>query len=197
MQIATIGALALYAFVMSITPGPNNMLLANAGLVFGFRSTIPQIVGIPTGVISQILLVTAGLSSLFAQFPSIQLALKVAGTCYLLWLALKLWKADALAQSPNATPISFSQAMLFQFINPKSWLIALTAVSAFLQPEKAVLPQLLIICLAFALIGTPCMAVWSAMGSALRRHLSSPTSLRRANRTLAALASATCLMFWL
>ncbi len=79
MQIATIGALALYAFVMSITPGPNNMLLANAGLVFGFRSTIPQIVGIPTGVISQILLVAAGLSSLFAQFPSIQLALKVLG----------------------------------------------------------------------------------------------------------------------
>ncbi|WP_254919146.1 LysE family translocator [Oceanicola sp. 22II-s10i] len=107
--------------------------------MFGFRSTIPQIVGIPTGVISQILLVAAGLSSLFAQFPSIQLALKVAGTFYLLWLALKLWKADALAQSPNATPISFSQALLFQFINPKSWLIALTAVSAFLQPEKAVL----------------------------------------------------------
>ena len=186
MEFTTIGALALYAFVMSITPGPNNMLLANAGLVFGFRSTIPQIV-----------LVAAGLSSLFAQFPSIQLALKVAGTFYLLWLALKLWKADALAQSPNATPISFSQALLFQFINPKSWLIALTAVSAFLQPEKAVLPQLLIICLAFALIGTPCMAVWSAMGSALRRHLSSPTGLRRANRTLAALASATCLMFWL
>lgn len=91
MELTTIGSLALYAFVMSITPGPNNMLLANAGLVFSFRSTIPQIVGIPTGVISQILLVAAGLSSLFAQFPSIQLALKMAGTFYLLWLALKLW----------------------------------------------------------------------------------------------------------
>lgn len=195
--MAAIGALVTYAFVMSITPGPNNMLLASSGLAFGLSRTWPHILGIPAGVIVQLMLVGGGLGTLFAVEPRVQLVLKAVGTAYLFWLAAKLWRTDTVSDASAAKPISFWQALAFQFINPKSWLIALTAVSAFLHPQSNSVLQLIIICLTFALIGTPCMVVWAAMGATLRRRLSDPTKIRRLNRVLAALAGATGLMFWL
>ena len=197
MEMAAVGALVTYAFVMSITPGPNNMLLASSGLAFGLARTWPHILGIPTGVIVQLLLVGGGLGTLFAVEPRIQLVLKAAGTAYLLWLAAKLWRTETVSDASAGKPISFWQALAFQFINPKSWLIALTAVSAFLDPQSDGFVQLMVVCLAFALVGTPCMVVWAAMGSTLRRRLSDPVRIRRLNRVLAALAGATGLMFWL
>lgn len=197
METATVAALMTYVFVMSITPGPNNLLLASSGLVFGMGRTLPHIVGIPTGVICQLLLVGGGLGSLFALEPRVQLVLKVAGTVYLLWLSLKLWKTDTMSPASASQPISFWQAISFQFINPKSWLIALTAISAFLKAGSDKPYQMFIICLAFALIGTPCMVFWAAMGAGLRRSLSDAAKIRRVNRILAIMAAATGLMFWL
>ena len=197
MEMAAIGALVTYAFVMSITPGPNNMLLASSGLAFGLSKTWPHILGIPAGVIVQLMLVGGGLGTLFAVEPRVQLILKAAGTAYLFWLAAKLWRTDTVSDVSTGKPISFWQALGFQFINPKSWLIALTVVSAFLDAQSNSVLQLVIICLTFALIGTPCMVVWAAMGATLRRRLSDPIKIRRLNRVLAALAGATGLMFWL
>lgn len=165
------------------------------GLTFGFARTVPHVPGIPTGVTVQLLLVGGGLGSLFALEPRVQLVLKALGTVHLFWLAGRLWRTEAVSEAAAARPISFWQALVVQFVNPRAWLIALTAVSASLETGSRSVLQILPICLVFALVGTPCMAVWAAMGATLRRGLSEPRTIRRVNRLLAALAAATGLMF--
>lgn len=197
METASLTALALYAFVMSITPGPNNVMLTTSGLIFGLRRTWPHILGIPFGVAVQLTLVGLGLGAVFALEPRIQICLKVIGTFYLLWLAYKLWRAAEVGETDIAKPITFLQAAAFQFVNPKAWLIAVTVIAAFVSPGDGYTARIALVCAVFAVIGTPCMAVWAAFGAGLRQVLRDPMKLRLINRTMAALAAATAGLFWL
>lgn len=197
MDISSLAALALYAFVMSITPGPNNVMLTTSGLIFGLARTWPHILGIPFGVGVQLLAVGAGLGAIFAMEPRVQVALKLAGTLYLLWLAHRLWRAAGVRDTRLARPITFLQAAAFQFVNPKAWLIAVTVVSAFVTPGEGQALRLALVCMVFALVGIPCMAVWAAFGAGLRRILADPAKLRLVNRGMSVLAAITAGLFWL
>jgi len=197
MEASSLTALALYAFVMSITPGPNNLMLATSGLIFGLKRTWPHLLGIPVGVAVQLIAVGAGLGAVFALEPAIQVALKLVGTLYLLWLAHKLWRAAGMREADIARPITFLQAAAFQFVNPKAWLIAITVIAAFVAPGEGYAVRLALVCGVFAAVGTPCMAVWAAFGAGLRRFLEEPAKLLLINRTMAALAAVTAGLFWL
>lgn len=197
METPSLSALAMYAFVMSITPGPNNLMLTTSGLAFGLTRTWPHILGIPCGVAIQLAAVGAGLGAIFALEPRIQIGLKLMGTLYLLWLAFKLWRAAAPSDAPMAKPIGFLQAAAFQFVNPKAWLIAVTAVAAFVGPGEGYVVRIVLVGAVFTLVGLPCMAVWAAFGAGLRQWLSSPGKLLVVNRTMAALAAITAGQFWL
>src|SRR5215470_11298886 len=115
-----------YTFVMSITPGPNNVMLTASGARFGFGRTLPHILGIVCGFIVQLLAVCAGLSALFTRWPALQSTLAWVGAAYLLYLGWQLLSAGAADSREAHHPVSFLQAALFQFLNPKAWVMTLT-----------------------------------------------------------------------
>lgn len=190
--------LATFVFVTSITPGPNNLMLAASGIGFGLRRTLPHIAGIAVGFTGLLLLCGFGIGALVASVPGSELALGVAGSGYLVWLALRL-RTDALPASagPEPQPLSLTGAATFQFINPKAWLMALTCAGTFLpglgQDQQAVLLMALI----GAAINLPCVTVWAALGASIRGLLDRPGWRRRCNAILVLLTLYAAVAVWL
>ena len=167
--------LALFAFVSSITPGPNNIMLTSSGIVFGFRRTIPHMLGVTFGFGVMLLLCAAGIGSLILVVPAAHVMLKAMGSAYLLYLA---WQLRSIAfqknTSADARPMSFLGASLFQFANPKAWVMAVTGVAAFLPALQPVWLAIALFCLVFCAINLPCIVVWAGTGATLRRYLTQP-----------------------
>jgi len=129
-------AISAYNFVMYVTPGPNNSILTASGIKFGFLRSIPNILGIPSGHGLQLALVCLGLGSLFTTFPLLLDILRFIGAAYILYLAYKMFGSLNITSSEDKSrPLKYHEAILFQFINPKAWVICITAVSLF-YPEK-------------------------------------------------------------
>lgn len=196
-SLAALTPLAVFMFVASITPGPNNVMLATAGAVAGFRATLPHLFGISVGHAVQIVLIGLGIGSLFATAPWLVGVLRFASAAYLLWLAWSLARAalPEPGQTPRAgQPLSFVGAALFQWVNPKAWMMALTVCSAFLDvgaDGANSLRSLLLVALVSMLVNFPCVAVWAAAGVALRRWLTVPRRWLAFNWTMAAALVAT------
>lgn len=181
-------ALVLFAFATSITPGPNNTMLLASGVNFGFVRTIPHMLGIGAGFFSLLLGVGLGLGALITSVPVIHLFLKVAGGAYLLWIAWKIGTSRTLSEggSSGLKPMSFLQAAAFQWMNPKAWVMAITAMSAYSDPTRAI-QSVLSIGIVFAVINVPCVSTWAGFGSAMRGWLSDPVRLKWFNMTMAVL----------
>jgi len=185
-------ALMLYAFVSSITPGPNNLMLLASGVNFGFRRTIPHMLGIGGGFTVMTALVGLGLAGMFTAYPPARSVLTVLSVMYLLWLAWKIARATPPQQSDGAEtgrPLNFLQAAAFQWVNPKAWSMALTANT--LYAPNADFPSVLSVALAFGAVNLPCVSCWAAMGSSMRGVLSDPKRLQIFNITMALLLVAT------
>jgi threonine/homoserine/homoserine lactone efflux protein len=187
MEQTTLAALSAFALVTSITPGPNNMMLMASGANFGLRRTVPHALGVGIGFTLMIVLVGVGLMELFDLFPVLNLILKVVSVAYLLWLAWKIAHAAApdTEGSARGKPMSFVQAMLFQWVNPKAWSMALTAIALY-APDRN-LAAVALVAAVFGIINLPSTSLWAVMGQALRGWLSSPARLRAFNWTMAAL----------
>lgn len=179
-------ALILFALVSSITPGPNNMMLLASGANFGFRRSIPHMLGISIGHMIMVVLVGIGLMQVFDMYPVSHTILKVASVSYMLYLA---WKV-ANAAAPDTTdskskPFSFLQAALFQWVNPKAWSMALTAVTLY-APDRT-LAAVASVALVFAMTNLPSITTWTVLGLKIRHLLSNPVRLRAFNVTMAVL----------
>lgn len=187
MNKTTLAALAAFALVSSITPGPNNMMLMASGANFGLRRTVPHALGVGIGFTVMIILVGVGLMGLFNLFPLLNSVLKVVSVVYLLWLAWKIANAAApdTASGVRGKPMTFVQAVLFQWVNPKAWSMALTAIALY-APDRN-LGAVLLVALVFGLINLPSTSLWAVMGQVLRGWLSSPARLRAFNWTMAAM----------
>ena len=182
-------ALVMFAFVMAFTPGPNNIMLAASGVNYGFTRTIPHMVGITAGFVALVAAAGAGLGVVFAAFPALQLALKVAGALYMLWLAYKVATARPAREEDGGAagkPFTFWQAALFQWINPKGIVAALSAIAIYVRPgqERTDFPIMLAV-LALATAGST--ATWTGFGVALRRLLRNPLHARIFNGAMALL----------
>lgn len=178
-------ALLLFSFASSITPGPNNIMLLASGVNFGFRKTIPHMFGIAFGFGLLLLAVGFGLHEVFAQFPIMELILKLVGGAYLLYLAWQIASSGSV-KSGKATskPMSFMAAALFQWVNPKAWVMAIYAMTAYTgQPDFTT--SVFIVVFAFVVINFPSVSVWCGFGVALREWLSDPKRLRIFNITMA------------
>jgi threonine/homoserine/homoserine lactone efflux protein len=187
MPLDTFLALLLFAFTTSITPGPNNMMLFASGVNFGFRRTIPHMLGIGAGFLSLLLGVGLGLGALLHAVPSAYTFLKFAGGAYLVWIAWKLANSRSLSEKQSgATPMSFFAAAAFQWINPKAWVMAVTAMATYTIPSLY-FASVLIVGAAFALVNVPSVSTWAGFGSALRDWLSDPVRLKWFNITMAVL----------
>jgi threonine/homoserine/homoserine lactone efflux protein len=183
-----------YTFVMSITPGPNNLMLTASGASFGFRRTLPHLLGIVCGFLVQLLAVCAGLATLFARWPRLQSALAWAGAAYLLYLGWQmLGHKDAEAHAA-ARPVTFLQAAAFQFLNPKAWMMTVTAATLFLPQELGPLASGGYMAAVMEGIGLPCMAVWALFGSSLRGVIGAPRGRRVFNLAMALALAGTAVM---
>lgn len=179
-------ALIAFAFVSSITPGPNNLMLMTSGINFGFARTVPHMLGVSIGFTLMIILVGAGIIQLLDAVPGAQQAIRIASIAYLLYMAWTIAFAvpkplgEDGAAMDSTKPFTFTQAALFQWVNPKAWTMALTAVSAYTPKAHPVLGLMIVACV-FGLINLPTVSTWTAMGVKMRRFLSDPLKLRRFN----------------
>jgi threonine/homoserine/homoserine lactone efflux protein len=192
--LAWLASAAGFALAMSATPGPNNAMLAASGANFGLRRTVPHLLGVAIGFPAMLVLVALGAAELLRALPGFQEALRWAGAAWLLWLA---WRIATAAATPAAEagegvppsrtegPMSFSSAALFQWVNPKAWMIAAGGVTAYTGGD--VLAEAAAPALVFALAALPACVAWVALGAGLGRLLRTPAALRRFNRAMGAL----------
>ena len=183
-------ALVGFAFVTSVTPGPNNLMLMASGANFGFRRTIPHMLGVVLGFTLMVALVGVGLMSLFDSFPVAHTLLKVVSVAYLLWLAWKIANAAAPGTGGGTgKPMTFLQAAAFQWVNPKAWAMALSAIAAY-APDRS-LAAAVLVALVFGLVNLPSVSAWAVLGQQIRHVLTNATRLRLFNWTMALLLVAT------
>lgn len=190
--------LAVFAFVSSITPGPNNIMLTSSGLIFGFVRSIPHMLGITFGFGVMLALCAVGIGSLIVAMPALHVVLKIVGSAYLLYLAWKL-RSMGFSQEErhDARPMSFAGAAVFQFVNPKAWVMAVTGVSAFLPVVQPAWFAIALFCLVFCAINLPCVGVWAGAGAALRRYLSQPKWQRLFCAVMVVLTIYSAVAIWL
>jgi threonine/homoserine/homoserine lactone efflux protein len=175
-----------FALVSSITPGPNNLMLMASGANFGFRRTVPHMLGIGIGFSLMVLLVGVGLVGVFEAFPRVHVVLKVAGAVYLLWLAWKIATAAAPGEGRSGgRPMTFAEAALFQWVNPKAWAMALTAVTLYV-PDRS-FGAVVVIAAIFGAINLPSVSLWTVLGQGVRKFLANRRWLRLFNGAMAIL----------
>jgi threonine/homoserine/homoserine lactone efflux protein len=188
LSVDLVLALAAFSLVTSITPGPNNVMLLTSGLNFGFRRTIPHMLGIGVGCVAMIAAVGFGAGEL-ASHQVLYTALRLAGAGYLLWLAWQI--ANARPTRPGADegesrPISFWSAAAFQWVNPKTWVMVVGATITYGDP-RSVIASTLVVAIVFWAVNLPCISAWVLVGTGLRRFRSDPKTLRRFNIAMALL----------
>ena len=168
-----IATISVYYFVMYAPPGPNNSILTASGIKFGFIRSIPNIIGISSGHGVQLALVCFGLGSLFTQFPILLEVLKYIGACYLLYLAWKMFGSLNISMTEEkSSPLKYHEAILFQFVNPKAWVICITAVSLFYPENVNLIIGTLFLVIMSTIINLPSISMWAFGGSIIRRYLS-------------------------
>ena len=182
-------ALIAFAFVTSVTPGPNNMMLLASGVNHGFTRTLPHMLGISVGFSGMIVAVGFGIGQVFVLYPQTYLALKVISIVYMLWLAWKIATSGPLSSGMGEAvgqPMTFVQAAAFQWVNPKAWTMALGAISAYTVATDYT-KSLLIVGAVFIVVNFPTVSLWTMFGVGLRRWLTDPRQVRVFNNTMAML----------
>ena len=161
-----IAALAGFAFVAAITPGPNNAMLLASGVSYGFRRTIPHMAGVTLGMVSLLLAIAFGLGSLFERYSWLGTSLRLVGSAYLLYLAYKIAFSGTVTKSSAARPLTFWEAAAFQYVNPKGWLFTIAAAATFLPSEGSLVTNALLFAATFGAMVVPAVVTWAAGGDA-------------------------------
>lgn len=181
MHINTLLALMSFTLVISITPGPGNFMLLSSGASFGFRKSIPLVLGICVGFMSLILLVGMGMEHVFKEFPALYTAMKIACAIYVLKLAWKISQSGPLVSGTDAskeseskgkmaTPVTLIQGALLQIVSPKAWAVAPILTVSYTNPENY-LTSLFLMIPVCAIVNIPSTSVWAICGVSLRKVL--------------------------
>lgn len=192
-------AFFLFALVAGFTPGPNNLLLAASAANFGLRRTLPHMFGVIFGFPLLFLAVGAGLGELFTRYAALHLLLQLFGSIYLVWLAWRIAFAPArVATAADARPLNFWQAAAFQWVNPKAWLMTITAISLYAAGSTHYHVQLLAMTAIALLLSSGSSATWALAGVGIRRLFEHrPRFMRGFNITMGLLLILTLLPVWL
>lgn len=186
MTTDLLSALIAFSFVSSVTPGPNNLMLMASGVNFGMRRTLPHMFGVGLGFTLMVLLVGVGVMQILTAVPWLNTVLRAGCLAYVLWMAWKIARAGAPGSTQASTrPMTFLQAAAFQWINPKAWAMALTAITAYAPGQT--LPAVALVALVFGMVNLPSITLWAALGQKLRKILASPRHLRLFNGMMAVL----------
>jgi threonine/homoserine/homoserine lactone efflux protein len=190
MQIDLLLPLVLFALATSITPGPNNLMLMASGANFGIRATVPHMLGVGLGFVFLTICTGMGLVQVFDRWPVSRQILAALSAIYLVWLAWKFATAAPLREgAARGRPMTFLAAAAFQWVNPKAWAMAITAVTAYAADQS--LAAVVVVAIIFGLVNIPSVGLWVVAGQEMRRFLTSPARLRAFNWTMAALILAT------
>lgn len=183
-------AFSLFTLIGAITPGPNNTISTLSGATFGFRRTLRQMLGVTVGYPLMLAGLGLGLGEVFRHLPWLHGTLRYVGAAFLLYLAWKLIRANAPEAAGTVKPIGFFEAVLFQWLNPKAWSIALGAIAAFTTPglsTAAFLWEVTVFTIVSAIITFPSLVVWCLFGVAIAQVLRDERKRRLFNYSLAAL----------
>lgn len=184
MELSLLLSLVVFSFVSTVTPGPNNLMLMSSGANYGFRRTVPHMLGIGIGFSVMVFLVGILLMNIFDRVPTLRVAMKIAATAYMLWLAWRIAQASAPETGETkGRPFTFLEAASFQWINPKAWAMATTAIT-FYAPDRSLL-AVIIVAIIFALVNIPSVSIWTVLGQEIRQFLGTPRRLRSFNWTMA------------
>jgi threonine/homoserine/homoserine lactone efflux protein len=186
-----------FAFVSSVTPGPNNVLLWASGATFGFRRTVPHVLGTAVGLGTMALAAAAGIAALVAAVPALGVVMRVAGSAYLVFLAWQIARSGSLTAGAAARPMSLLEGGAFQWVNPKAWIFALGAVTTFRPPAIDPVIGTLLIAGVMMLVIVPSASLWAAFGDALGSLLERDRTRRVVSLVLAALVVATIVLVWI
>ena len=187
MSLDSILALMGFAFVTSITPGPSNLILLAASANFGFRRTLPLVLGLNLSFLSMLLIVGFGLGPLLRANETLYTVLKFSSLFYILWLAWKIARSAPLKSGDGETaprPLTFLQMALLQWVNPKAWAVAFTVTVVFTTPVNHAI-SLLSMTIVFGIVNLPSVSAWAVFGSALRNILRDPPRVRAFNLLMA------------
>lgn len=188
MALTLLLPLLLFSFVASITPGPNNIMMMSSGLHFGIKKSLPHYVGICLGFPTMVLLSGMGVGILFTTYPFLQQWIKIIGAIYMLYLAGQIAMSHVkMQQQTRSKPLTFWQAVLFQWVNPKAWVMGMGAVTAYTVPSLNIFYQIFLISLIFLLMAIPSIGVWLFFGAILKRFLKSDTHRKYFNYTMSIL----------
>lgn len=191
-----LAGLVLFAFAGSVSPGPNNAVLWASGLRFGFRRTVPHVLGTAIGIGLLVVGVAAGVGVLVETVPAVELALKLLGSAYLLYVAFLVVGRGAMGRSSVAQPLTLWQGVLFQCVNPKAWIFAVAAVGTFLPPALHRLAGVAALTLVLMVVVVGSSSIWAAGGAALGRILDDDRRRRAVNVALAILLVASVALIW-
>lgn len=183
-------AFVLFAIATSVTPGPNNIMVAASAANHGVRATIPHMLGVNLGFGFMVVLVGLGLAGPLAGSPALHAALRWIGGAWILWIAWSIARANPAMPAASGTaraPMGFGAAALFQWVNPKAWVMAIVTSTTYTVPGHNLAAQALLFGALFALVGVPCILSWALLGAGAGRVLRSPAQLRKFNAVMAAL----------
>ncbi len=188
--------LLVFAVATSFSPGPNTLMLAASGANYGFRRTLPHILGITLGWPFLLFAVALGLGVVFRDWPALHHVLKIVGAGYLLYLAWRIAMAGR-AKAETAKPLSLLQAAAFQWVNPKAWMIAVGAAAAYITPQSGLVSQALVVTLVFAAVSVFATSTWALFGAGIGRLLGTPERLRAFNLAMGGLLAVSVVGFFL
>jgi len=195
--LTMIVSITSFALASTMTPGPNNIMLLSSGLTFGYKRTIPHALGVNLGFPVMVICVGLGIGKLFEVFPFVYTALKVVGISYLFWMAWHIanTKGSPVTQNKNDKPFTFFQAALFQWVNPKAWVVAITSTAAFITDHQIAFIQVMIISCIYFFCGIISTNSWSLGGVMLKQFIQNERLIKLFNITMAILIVGSTLPF--
>lgn len=181
MHVTEVIAFTAFAWIGSFTPGPNVAIAATTGVNHGLRAALPQVAGVPLGFVLMMWLVGSGGAALLLGNPALLWLMKLAGDGYLLYLAWKLCFSRQLSDAGSLQPFSIRQSVLFQFVNPKAWMMLVAATSTYAMGRPDFLLRMGWMSLGFAVPSALSLLTWAWMGQSLRNWLTVGNRLRAFN----------------
>lgn len=179
-------AIFLFGLSAGITPGPNNIMLMTSGMNFGIKQSIPHLVGVCIGFPVMVILIGLGFSIVFNQYPIIHEVIKILGLIYLLYLSWLIASANPdKLEGKKSKPFTFLQAALFQWVNPKAWVIATSSISAYTTLDDNIHWQVLSIAAIFFIAAVISSSTWLIFGKGIKQVLQSPKQQRLFNISMA------------
>ena len=188
--------LILFGIVTAFTPGPNNILSSYSGFYFGFKKTIPLMLGVILGWTTMLTVMASGLIIIFQKYIFLQSIIKILGTIFLIYLAYKIAFSSANDSENIKKPVLFFDTFLFQFINPKGVMVAMIAVSTFIDVQNNYLRDATIVIITYFFMAVFSVSSWCLLGKYLRKFATSKNFIKKFNYIMSFLLIVCVIMFY-